>query len=1357
MDEPRELMLQSAEGGDTRELEAALQEGGAGKVERGKRGLLHLAAAGGYLNALKLLLHYQTDTSTRSSKEGDHGVTALHLAAAAGHEQVMEALLEAGADTEARDDKGKKPVHAAAYNGQLESLEVLRRYNCNLSAQSHARSTALHYAAFYGNLEVIKWLVRNGVKHDLKDKSGRLPKDVAKEHKHHDVHDFLKDYNGRMKDTDTSSNRGGSFRLTKKRRSLSVSSLFKNKSSGGDFSSRRQDDPMSPSYDRKSSPGPTSEVSSIRPPPSPTLDTSTIRKVEDWRARGMEATSLVGEEESTQSYELSSTTAPFTPASHYVHSTPVPPTLPLSPASHYTHSAPYSPTAPDASYTYVQEEYEIQMRRKELEIYELRMKMRQLEQKLEEMKHWGTEVERLKEAQKAWEAKEDDLEGEMKAAREEERRGMEDEMKRLKEEAEKARQQAEEERQRAEESKVKIREEYHEEKLGLEQQVYTVSLQIQQYHQKLEQQGRVEAELRGTDKAMQNALAAAEDTAIHLTQQLEETRAQLVHSRGQVEENDKLRKELEASKKRLEEREKHLEENKEQLEEGEKQLEENRSLERELKELKTQLEDRENQLEESLKLAEELEDKRRQLEETCVQLESTNKRLEQNEKKMEEAKKQLAQHQAREEEQESDIIDHLNIQITHLNTQIKNLNARLSDSEEARLTAEDEAEEREMANKREVEKLQQQLQHQEASHQQTVTTLKEEQRRQQQETHQKAGEGEGEVDQQSVSELRAQVHSLSTRLENTIQDLVMAETRQREQEAQSEKVITTLKQQLSVLHQQKQSPKVVAQLEAEKRELTKALEAVKKDRHSQEANRDTPEGSRAIERGTIQREVNAKLEVWRRDLLRERETNQKKLKEVSGRLEVERKEWAKTLDITQRRLKEVTAEYTTAKKEWVREKEGMLKQLQSDTQRYENENIQITSMYTTEEKTKVAEGGGQRTATKREGKQQKQKGQRKQEKQQTHENITQLIEELVEAKQEKGAALSLTQSQNEHWKGESSPDLVVSAVKPSTAGLPNLGNTCCLSMIMQCLYRITSLRHYFTSHAYKHDVSSRSGSGGEVAEAVARVMTSLTSDHLPTITRDLTHLKAVYYSVLCYLRLFITLFCVNSDCLLLCKSVVSELDQEFREWEQRDAHDLLIVLLSALHKDLLKNDETSVIQEETHGEEVAVISCEVYGEITRTIEPFSNLSLTIPQHRISLQAALARHYWLQGVEWDCPHCRRCHLCRHQISLVRLPPVLIIHLSRNSEAETTSKTKVDFPADNFTLSQHLPEGFHSPLYELVGVVSHHGTLSSDHYTAFCRSHSDQMWSLYNDHQVIHTSLQKVQADPDAYLLFYQRVK
>lgn len=65
--------LQNAEDGDTRELEAALQGGEAVRVERGKRGLLHLASAGGYLNALTLLLHYQADTSVRSSMEGDHG------------------------------------------------------------------------------------------------------------------------------------------------------------------------------------------------------------------------------------------------------------------------------------------------------------------------------------------------------------------------------------------------------------------------------------------------------------------------------------------------------------------------------------------------------------------------------------------------------------------------------------------------------------------------------------------------------------------------------------------------------------------------------------------------------------------------------------------------------------------------------------------------------------------------------------------------------------------------------------------------------------------------------------------------------------------------------------------------------------------------------------------------------------------------------------------------------------------------------------------------------------------------------------------------------------------------------------
>lgn len=189
---------------------------------------------------------------------------------------------------------------------------------------------------------------------------------------------------------------------------------------------------------------------------------------------------------------------------------------------------------------------------------------------------------------------------------------------------------------------------------------------------------------------------------------------------------------------------------------------------------------------------------------------------------------------------------------------------------------------------------------------------------------------------------------------------------------------------------------------------------MKKEGHHQEATGDTPEGSRERDREAIQREVNAKLEVWRRDLLRDREANNKKLKEVSGRLEIERKEWTKTLDITQRRLKEVSTEYEAAKKEWGREKEEIMKQLQGVTQRYESENIQVTSMYTTGENTREVEGGSQQTATRKEEK--KRQAGKKQDKQQTQNSITQLIEELVEAKQEKEVAPSHTESPKEDWK-----------------------------------------------------------------------------------------------------------------------------------------------------------------------------------------------------------------------------------------------------------------------------------------------------------------------------------------------------
>ncbi|VDO00286.1 unnamed protein product [Rodentolepis nana] len=60
----------------------------------------------------------------------------------------------------------------------------------------------------------------------------------------------------------------------------------------------------------------------------------------------------------------------------------------------------------------------------------------------------------------------------------------------------------------------------------------------------------------------------------------------------------------------------------------------------------------------------------------------------------------------------------------------------------------------------------------------------------------------------------------------------------------------------------------------------------------------------------------------------------------------------------------------------------------------------------------------------------------------------------------------------------------------------------------------------------------------------------------------------------------------------------------------------------------------------------------------------------------------------------------------------------------------------------------------PIYELVAVCSHKGSIETGHITAYCRNLFTQQWWNYNDLKVQKVSSDQV-VQPGAYLLFYKR--
>ncbi|KAK8751696.1 hypothetical protein OTU49_009844, partial [Cherax quadricarinatus] len=313
-----------------------------------------------------------------------------------------------------------------------------------------------------------------------------------------------------------------------------------------------------------------------------------------------------------------------------------------------------------------------------------------------------------------------------------------------------------------------------------------------------------------------------------------------------------------------------------------------------------------------------------------------------------------------------------------------------------------------------------------------------------------------------------------------------------------------------------------------------------------------------------------------------------------------------------------------------------------------------------------------------------------------------------------------------HWRSG------VSLRVASPSGLPNLGNTCYINVIVQCLFNINSLRDYCIRDSYRRDINQSSEQRGEVVSAVAQLFKALHSG----LEKDV------------------------KDKVQLLKHVIGAHGDQYRGTQHRDAHDLLADLLRWLHNDLVNAAGSSLVSRRLRGENNVVTVCERCGkEVSRATDIFTILSLPVaPSRMCSLQDLIRTFYRRQKVDRECSQCRRLNTCHRDKFITLLPPVLIIHLRRYSSAdERERRTWVTFPADGLSLQDHTHANYHSPTYELFAVVNHEGPISSGHYTTFCRNQHGKTWRLYDDLRVSETDLETVLEESQAQILFYTEMK